>query len=337
MSILVTGNLGYVGSVLTEYLQQKGLNIRGIDSGFFKDCITDKLRSPNTLLKDVRDIEPGDISEIECIIHLAALSNDPLGELDSALTFQINFEASARLATIAKSKGVKKFIFVSTQSVYGFADSKILMKEDSTNINPQTAYAKSKWLAEKFIRDLADSNFKVIVLRPSTVFGWSPRLRTDIVFNNLLSNGYFDGRIDIHSDGNPWRPVVHVLDLSKAIFLSLRLNSEFEVFNIGMLNGNYQVKDLAKIAAQNLSLNSINFNTENIVDSRSYRVDFEKSKSILGFHSDINLDQGANEIINKLRTEKFNKNEFLGEKTIRIAKIKNLLARGEIDTSLRFK
>ena len=186
MTTLITGNLGYIGSVLGNYLLSNGFKVGGLDSGFFQNNTIDDCIDIETNMKDIRDIIPNDLNGVKSIVHLAALSNDPLGEFDRSLTFEINYEAAINLAKMAKSLGVKKFIFVSTQSIYGYSNSDKELEEDNSVKNPQTAYAESKWLAEQEILRLTSTTFQVLALRPSTVFGWSPRLRTDIVFNSLL-------------------------------------------------------------------------------------------------------------------------------------------------------
>jgi nucleoside-diphosphate-sugar epimerase len=337
MTILVTGNLGYVGSVLTTFLAKNGLQISGLDSGLFMNCTTDNIQDIRTNLKDIRDVEISDLNNIKSIIHLASLSNDPLGEVDQSVTHEINFNATSRLAMIAKNCGVKKFIFISTQSVYGYSSSNELLDELGPALNPQTAYAKSKRLAEEDLLNVAAKNFQIIILRPSTVFGWSPRLRTDIVFNNLLANGFFNKKIEIHSDGTPWRPVVHIKDLCRSIYFALLADFDKEIFNIGMMNGNYQIKELAEIAANSLNVKNIYFNTENIVDSRSYRVNFERAYSHLKFRANTSLETGAAEIIEKLVGGNFVKNDFLGARTTRLKHLNNLITEGVISDDLRFK
>ena len=282
MKILLTGSLGYVGTQASYNLKLKGYSVFGIDSGFYKECnLVPILIQVPTQLKDIRDLEISDFENIDAVIHLAALSNDPIGELDETLTYEINYKAAVRTAELAKAAKVKRFIFVSTQSIYGIAQNDSELDEDNSTKNPQTAYAKSKLSAEIEILKMSDSKFTATSLRPSTVFGWGVRLRSDIVFNNLILNGLINNKIDVHSDGTPWRPIVHVNDLCEAIEICLRIAPEVisgESFNIGVKGGNFTVKQLAMAAQSALNGIPINFNTENISEPRSYKVSFLKAE-----------------------------------------------------------
>ncbi len=337
MKILITGNLGYIGTNLAKYLLLKGFSVKGLDSGLFRECLIDNHSDIATSLKDIRDVERSDFDSVDSIIHLAALSNDPLGEFDESLTFKINHHAAVRTAEIAKSAGVKRFIFVSTQSIYGISKSDAELNEDFSDINPITAYAISKWRAEQEIKEIASPNFNVIILRPSTVFGWSPRLRTDIVFNNLVANGFFKNKIEIHSDGLPWRPVIHVRDMCEAINLALNSKLKIEVFNVGMIGGNFRIKELAEIAARSLSNIPIYYNTENITDSRSYKVNFDKARSMLGFEADVSLESGGLEIIKKLNELKDTQRNDFWRKTNRLTNLNYLIINGMVDDEFRLK
>jgi nucleoside-diphosphate-sugar epimerase len=335
MTTLITGNMGYIGSVLGTYLLSNGFKVSGLDSGFFQNNTIDDCIDIETNMKDIRDIIPNDLTGVKSIVHLAALSNDPLGEFDRSLTFEINYEAAINLAKMAKSLGVKKFIFVSTQSIYGYSNSDKELEEDNSVKNPQTAYAESKWLAEQEILRLTSTTFQVLALRPSTVFGWSPRLRTDIVFNNLLTTGYFSKKISVHSDGLPWRPIIHILDVCRAIKLALESTLAGEALNLGIIGGNYRVKELATIASKSLSDIPVIFNTENITDSRSYKVNFDKSKKILDFQASITLEDGATEIIKKLSEIDPESDDFF-KRTNRLARLKELLLEKKVKNDLRF-
>jgi len=340
MKVLVTGSQGYIGTFLTQFLQDNRMQITGIDAGYYKDCnlipIHDLVENKNI---DIRDINLEDVLDFDAIVHLAALSNDPVGELDEKLTFDINYKATINLAKLAKEAGVKRFVFVSTQSIYGISNSKIELDEYSSVKNPQTAYAKSKWLAEQELKTLEDKNFEIVYVRPSTVFGWSPRLRTDIVFNNLLISGLIHGKIDVHSDGTPWRPIVHIDDLSK--FILRVLNAEKDriagkAFNVGVLNGNYTVKEIAEAAKSCLPNNTtISYNTENLVDPRSYKVSFERAKKDLDFIAQNSLLNGGNELLSRIGSIKEYK-EILGRKTNRLAQLKYLIKSEILDTELRY-
>ena len=341
MKILVTGNLGYVGTITTEYLKNQGYDVVGLDSGFYRECllvpIENKIITKN---KDIRDVEISDFAGIAAVVHLAALSNDPIGELDQNLTLEINYLGAVRTAEMAKRAGVEKFIFVSTQSIYGISSSSDELDEDNSIKNPQTAYASSKWRAEQEILAMSDQSFISTALRPSTVFGWSPRLRSDIVFNNLLLTGLKQLRIDVHSDGTPWRPIVHVLDLARAIEVCIKSDSERisgRSFNIGVLNGNFTVKQLAEAARECLNRIPIAFKTEHIVDPRSYKVSFERARKELGFTAKVDLLAGGAEIVLESKKLIGQGIDLMDRKTNRLLQMKFLLESGLIDGSLRFK
>ena len=341
MKILVTGNLGYVGTITTEYLKNQGYDVVGLDSGFYRECllvpIENKIITKN---KDIRDVEISDFAGIDAVVHLAALSNDPIGELDQNLTLEINYLGAVRTAEMAKRVGVEKFIFVSTQSIYGISSSSDELDEDNSIKNPQTAYASSKWRAEQEILAMSDQSFISTALRPSTVFGWSPRLRSDIVFNNLLLTGLKQQRIDVHSDGTPWRPIVHVLDLARAIEVCIKSDSERisgRSFNIGVLNGNFTVKQLAEAARECLNRIPIAFKTENIIDPRSYKVSFERAQRELGFTAKVGLNTGGAEIVLESKKLIGQGIDLMDRKTNRLLQMKFLLENGLIDGSLRFK
>ena len=341
MNILVTGSLGYVGTHTTHNLTLKGYNVFGIDSGFYRECNLVPIDNEvPTILKDIRDLEISDFENIDAVIHLAALSNDPIGELDESLTYEINYKAAVRTAELAKATNVKRFIFASTQSIYGIAQSDSELDEDTSIKNPQTAYAKSKLRAEIEILGMSNSYFTTTSLRPSTVFGWGVRLRSDIVFNNLLLNGLTHKKIDVHSDGTPWRPIVHVRDLSEAFEICLKISPELisgNSFNIGVLDGNFTVRQLAEAAQAALNGIPITFNTENIVDPRSYKVSFSKARKILNFQANTDLKMGGSELISQSRKLLEQGVDLLDRKTNRLAQMKFLIKEGLLDETLRFK
>ncbi len=339
MNVLVTGNQGYVGSVLGEYLSFHDIPTNGIDSGFYKDCTLDsEHRDMPTKIKDIRDLVIKDFQGIDSVVHLAALSNDPIGELNSSLTYAINRDSAIKAAELAKVAGVKRFIFVSTQSIYGISTSDSELSESDLK-NPQTAYAKSKWEAEQKILNMASPSFTPTALRPSTVFGWSPRLRSDIVFNNLLLSGFTKGKIEVHSDGKPWRPIVHVTDLCEAIRLSLVVEKDAisgEAFNIGKIGGNYTVREIAEAAAACIGNVDLVFNTEKITDSRTYKVCFDKAKEILKFEAKRELIESGHEMLKKFSSLDLNKSDLMGRLTNRLEEISLLKKGARLDEELRF-
>jgi len=341
MRILVTGNQGYIGTNLTQYLMDKGHDVFGLDCGYFSNCnLTPLSNEVPTLKLDIRDVEVANFVGFDLVVHLAALSNDPVGELDEALTYEINYHAAVRVCEMAKRAAVSRFIFVSTQSIYGISDNLSELDEDNSIKNPQTIYAKSKWSAEQEILKMSTEKFVSVAIRPSTVFGWGPRLRSDIVFNNLLLSGLETGRIEVHSDGSPWRPVVHIYDIARAVeacILAPNSTLSGKAFNIGVINGNYTVKELAEAANTSLGNIPILYNTENIVDPRSYRVSFSRAMDALGYQAKITLEEGGREIVN-LAQQYMNGNvDILSRKTNRLKQMKYLLGKGMLDETLRFR
>ena len=341
MKVLVTGSRGYIGTYLTKYLSESDHEVVGTDVGYFSDCNLSLIHDEvSTIEKDIRDYNTEDLIGFDAIVHLAALSNDPVGELDESITFDINYTATMNLAKIAKSQGVKKFIFISTQSIYGISKSEEELDESNSIKSPQTAYAKSKWKAEQELKSLEDKSFEITYVRPSTVFGWSPRLRSDIVFNNLLLNGLKFNKIEVHSDGTPWRPIVHIKDLCRFILVVLNSTAEKtagHAFNIGVLGGNFTVKEIA-VAAQECLSNKpeIVYNTEVITDPRSYKVSFQKAKKILGFEAQITMQSGGEEIISKINNMLALSPDELFGKTNRLNQIKRMVNEGKLDGNLRY-
>ena len=251
MKILITGNNGYIGSVLTGMLINLGHDVTGLDTNFFFDCnlIKDKFNIKQ-INKDIRYINERDLEGFDSIIHLAALSNDPLGELSPSITKIINFQSTLNLALLAKKCKIKRFVYASSQSMYGKSKTPELLNEDAPK-RPLTVYAKTKWNAEIELKKLNNNNFTVVCFRPSTVFGSSSRLRCDIVFNNLVGCALTRGKVEIMSDGSPWRPVIHIKDVCSAFIAGITAPKELingQSFNVGINEGNYTIKTLAEIA-----------------------------------------------------------------------------------------
>lgn len=336
--ILVTGSEGYIGSVLMPRLKEKGYDIIGYDSCFYqKGNLTNNYLSDYKIInKDIRDIKEKDLKDIDVVIHLAALSNDPLGKINENLTYDINYKASINLAKIAKKANVKRFIYASSCSLYGAAD-KVLTEEDTPN--PQTAYGKSKILAEKDISKLADLNFSPTFMRNATAFGISPRMRFDIVVNNLTGFAQTINEIKMLSDGSAYRPLVHVKDISDAIIAVIEAPKEIihnEAFNIGDNIENYQIKDIATEIKKFYQDCDITFlSSQKSKDSRNYNVSFNKLNNQLNYKCKVSLKEGLKEIKDvyshlKLDTEKFNCRYFT-----RLNQIKYLLEKNIIDSNLR--
>lgn len=332
MKVLITGNLGYIGSVLSEYLNRNinNINITGLDIGFFKDQILgSENKLSNQIIKDIRNISQHDIRGYDVVIHLAAMSNDPLGEFDTQITDEINYKSTIRIAKYCKENGVKKFIFLSTQSIYGISKSEDELDEYSSLKKPITVYAITKWKAEQEIMSLNSNDFGVVIFRPSTVFGSSPRLRCDIVFNNFLASAYLTNKIVIKSDGTPWRPVIHVLDVCQAIKAGIvesdnKVNGK--VFNIGISNGNFTVNHIAEVAKSLVDGSEIIYKNEPVKDSRTYKVSFKRINDELkdNFKPQWDLLSGGKELISFFKEVKFRSEDFYGIKTNRLKALKKI-------------
>lgn len=336
MRILVTGNNGYIGSVLTKILIDKGYEVIGLDTNYYS------LPKENQINKDIRNVSREDLKDIEAIIHLAALSNDPLGEFDARLTEEINFKATIRLAELAKETGVKRFVFVSSQSMYGVSKNDEELDEDNSLKNPLTAYAKTKWQAECEIKKLGFDDFTVVCFRPSTVFGPSPNFRADIVFNSLVASAYTTGKIEIKSDGTPWRPVVHIKDVCSAFIAGLEAPKELVVgqsFNVGIKNGNYTVKQLAEAAKEVVPGTSLVFTGEHGADSRTYRVSFKKILAVLKdyYKPEWDLNRGGKELVEFFKRVGFTEEMFRGRICNRLAQLKYLVENQKLDKNLLWK
>jgi len=328
MRVLVTGNLGYIGTVLTDVLELRGHDVTGLDVGFFRDCLLERVQDPRRqIIRDVRDIEGREIEGHDAIVHLAGLSNDPLGAFRPGLTDEINLRGTVRLAHLAKSVGVRRFVYASSQSMYGISriDSEVV--EDDSEKNPLTDYARTKWEAEVAIKELRSSDFIVTCFRPSTVFGASARLRCDIVFNNLVACAYTTGRIEIKSDGTPWRPVVHVRDVCSAFVAGIEAEESLvngRSYNVGIPNGNYRVRDLAEAAQRAVPGSDLVFTGEFGNDERTYKVSFDRILTELAhlYKPEWDLDRGGAELVDLFRRVKFTEADFRGAKTNRIAKLR---------------
>lgn len=342
MNILITGCKGYIGTVLTEYLIKKNYNIRGIDSSYYENCLLDKEEvNFDFIQKDIRELNVSDISNIDTIIHLAALSNDPLGEFNPSLTNDINYFSTIKLAQMSKEVGIRRLIYISSQSMYGISDTLNELDEDNSIKNPVTRYASTKWEAEKKLKEINNDDYDLVCLRPSTVFGVSPRLRCDIVFNNLVACAYVTGKIEIKTDGTPWRPVVHVLDLCSAIEASLLAPKSIvhkQSYNVGIKNGNYQVKQLAEAAKAVVPGSEIEFTGEHSKDPRSYKVSFSKIFDHLGSYYKPNWDlqKGGAELVKFFKKIKFNEDDFRGSRCNRLNHLKMLINKKIIDKDLRY-
>lgn len=339
-NILITGNLGYIGSVLTPILSKK-YNIVGYDIGYFKDCnLQEKLKIKNfkQIYKDIRDIHEKDLSNIDYVIHLAALSNDPLGQFNPKITYDINYKGTVKLAEISKKIGVKKFIFISSQSIYGISKKNTPLDEYKSKKNPITAYAKSKLMCEKFLSKIKTNKFQVVFLRPSTIFGASPRLRTDIILNNFLLHAYTEKKIQIVSDGLPWRPILHVKDMCNVIknLIDKNYNNiNGKAFNIGLKNGNYRVIDLAIKVLKELKDIKIEIINSHNKDQRTYKVSFNRIYKLCGKNIiKINVEEGIHELINFLKKINIKKKTLI-RNTIRLNYLNHLISCKKLNKNLK--
>tara|TARA_A100001011_G_C14317625_1_gene848743 strand:- start:2555 stop:3589 length:1035 start_codon:yes stop_codon:yes gene_type:complete len=342
MKILVTGNLGYIGSVLTEKLVDDGYNVTGLDIGYYKDNLVSQVKPlKNQIFGDIRNLKSEYFEEIDAIIHLASLSNDPLGEFNPNLTNEINNLATVNMAKIAKRVGVKRFIYASSQSMYGISKDDNELHEDNSEKNPVTAYAKTKWISEQEIRKLCTDDFVVCAFRPSTVFGPSPRFRCDILYNNLLSCAFTTNKIEIYSDGSPFRPIIHIDDVCEAFISGIIAPKDIvnnQAFNVGIEGGNYTVKEIA-LASQNIIKGSnLIFTNKFSNDERTYRVSFKKINTVLKdyFKPKWNLESGGIDILNFLKKNNIDEEIFRGPKTNRIKQLKKLSDEKIVDTNLKF-
>lgn len=338
MRVFVTGDKGYIGSVLVSKLLAKGYDVVGFDTGFFDDCLVKGKKDPSykKIKKDIRNITENDLFGADAIIHLSALSNDPMGEIDQKLTEQINYQASVRLAKMAKKAGVKRFLFSSSCSIYGIAKTGVV--DEKSKVNPLTAYAKSKILTERALQKLASPNFFVGLLRNSTVYGFSPRFRNDLVVNNLVTTALAFGQIRIMSDGTPWRPLIDVRDLSDIFIEFLETKKRTisgKVINIGFNENNFQVKNLVDEVKKQLQKCKIIYTGEHGSDTRSYKVKFDLFKKLFpDVKQRWNLSRSVKNMINNLEKSGFDKKDFESGVYKRLTIIKRLIEAKKINKDL---
>ena len=339
MRILVTGHKGYIGTVLAPMLAAEGYDVVGLDSDLYARCtFGEKLPQIPEMRKDLRDVQAGDLAGFDAIIHLAALSNDPLGNLNPDLTYEINHLASVRLAKLAKDAGVPRFLFSSSCSTYGAAGDEMLTEE--AEFNPVTPYGFSKMYVERDVSLLADDNFSPVFLRNATAYGVSPRLRFDIVLNNLVAWAYATGSVLIKSDGTPWRPIIHIEDISRAFIAALNAPREVvhnQAFNVGRNDQNYRIRELAQIVKETVPGCEIEYAQDAGPDKRTYRVDFGKIAWVLPeFQPQWDARKGAQELYEAYKAEGIKVEDFEGPRFKRIDHIRLLLNSGELDQTLRW-
>ena len=338
-SVLVTGNLGYIGTVLTSMLITRGYNVTGLDAGYFigKHLVPQKQDHFQQFIRDVRDVHQSELRGYDAVIHLAGLSNDPLGDLDPRLTDEINHKASVRLGVLAKAAGVKRFVFSSSCSAYGVSGDAPVTED--AGFNPVSAYAKSKIDAEKGLAALSSESFAPIFLRNATVYGLSPRQRFDLVVNNLSGCAHTTGSIKLLSDGTAWRPIIHVEDVSLAFINALEAPFDVvnnQAFNIGLDSENYTVKQIAEAVHGSYANAQIEILGKSNPDARSYKVDFGKAKHVLGFSGVWNLEKGCDQLWQTFHNIHLTEELFNDEYFVTLKRMKNLLDSGAIAADLRW-
>lgn len=340
MRILVTGSQGYIGTVLVPMLLNLGHDVTGLDSDLFEACtFGEGVPDIRVIKKDIRDVEASDVEGFDAVLHLAGLSNDPLGDLNPELTFEINHRAAVRLAELCKAKGVSRYIFASSCSNYGAAGENMVNEE--SQLNPVTPYGVAKVLVEQDVAKLADDRFTPVYLRNATAYGVSPRLRFDLVLNNLVAWAYTTGLVYIKSDGTPWRPIVHIEDISRAFIATLDAPKDAvhnQAFNVGINTENYRIREIADVVKETVPGCRIEYAADGGPDKRCYRVECSKlPKAVPGFKPQWNVRKGAQELYEAYKRIGLTLEEFEGPKYQRIAHIKQLLSTGRLQDDLRLR
>jgi nucleoside-diphosphate-sugar epimerase len=336
--ILLTGHDGYIGTVMSPMLTAAGHEVVGLDSFLFGGCGFGGNVEIPSILMDVRDVQLPLLKGFDAVVHLAAICNDPVGNLDPSCTYAINHEASVRLAELSKDAGVERFLFSSSCSLYGASDSDELLTEEAL-FHPVTPYGTSKILVERDVARLADDTFSPMFLRNATAYGVSPRLRADVVLNNLAGYACTTGEVLIHSDGSPWRPLVHVEDIARAFLAALEAPREAvhnQAFNVGADEENYRIRDLAEIVMESVPGSRVTFAPGGGPDIRDYRVGFEKIRRALpSFTPRWTVRQGVAELVAMYQHASVTLDEFLGPRFVRLERIRERLSEGSIDAALR--
>lgn len=340
MRVLVTGHNGYIGCALVPMFVRAGHEVVGMDNCLFEDCTLGPDVPPvPTIRKDVREADVHDVEGFQAIIHLAGISNDPLGDLNPGCTYEINHRASVRLAKLAKQAGVERFLFSSSCSNYGAAGSEAILTEEAA-FNPVTAYGESKVMVERDVAELADDHFTPVFLRNATAYGFSARLRGDLVLNNLVGWAYITGMVRLKSDGTPWRPIVHIEDISAAFLALMEAPKDVvhnQAFNVGRTEDNYQMRDLAKIVMETVPGSVVTFAEGAGPDKRCYRVNSDKILSkVPTFKPRWTAREGARQLYEAYKEFGLTLADFEGARYMRIQHVKKLQSEGKIDSNLRW-
>lgn len=334
--VLVTGHTGYLGSVMAPYLARQGFDVVGLDTGYYDPCtLVPGDQAIPSIAKDVRDVVPADLRGFDAVVHLAALSNDPIGNLDQGWTTDINHRGSVRLAELAREAGVRRFLFSSSCIMYGA--SAVDVVDETSPLDPKTVYARSKVESEQEISQLADDDFSPVFLRNGTVYGISPRMRLDTVLNDLVANAVVRGVVQVFSDGSPWRPVVHVEDVARSFAQALVAPLEDvhnQAFNNGADHLNHQVRELAEIAAETVPGCTVEVLGEPGADQRTYKADFTKfAKTFPDFEWGWDARSGARELAETYRTAGLSSADLDGDRYVRLRWLQRLLAEGALDAA----
>jgi nucleoside-diphosphate-sugar epimerase len=340
MRVLVTGHLGYIGTVLVPMLKARRHEVEGLDTDLYRRCTfgdPKRITPVPNIGKDVRDVEARDVDGFDAVLHLAGLSNDPLGNLNADLTYAINHQASVRLAELAKKAGATRFVFASSCSNYGAGGDEML--DEEAEFNPVTPYGESKVLVEQDVAPMANGQFSPVYLRAATAYGVSPRLRFDLVLNNLVAWALTTGRIYLKSDGTPWRPIVHIEDIARAYIAVLEAPREQvhnRAFNVGRSDQNYRIRELAEIVGRTVPDCRIDYAPNAGPDKRCYRVSCERlAREVDGYEPVWDAERGASELYEAYRQYGLTLEEFEGPRYQRIAHIRQLLATGALAEDLR--
>jgi nucleoside-diphosphate-sugar epimerase len=337
--VLLTGHNGYIGSVMAPLLAHAGYGVVGVDTGYFDACtlVPDKVRVP-AMRKDIRDLTAADLEGFDAVIHLAALSNDPIGNLDADWTREINYEGTARLAQSAKAAGVERFLFSSSCIMYGMSEANVV--DESSPLDPRTEYARSKVRAEEAVRKLAGGGFSPTFLRNGTIYGLSPRMRFDTVLNDLVGTAIATGEVVVHSDGKPWRPVVHVEDVARAFLTILAAPVETvhnQAFNIGANHLNHQIRELAEIVARAVAGCKLEMRPQSGADQRTYKADFSKfARTFPTFEFHWTAETGAQELARQFRSLGLSREDLVDKRYTRLQWLRYLLDSEKLAGALRW-